>query len=359
MINVMDKEASMDTEHLQYSQTGQTVLLGQDKPSGDTVIKKLFSNRHVVAWLLRECTREYKDVPLEEICGQYLPRADVTFGEIPVHAGDIPPTVPAAGTEDRKLREGTTVYDVLFKLPVPDRPGQAIGIIVNLEVQNDDNPGYEIVTRMIYYQTRILSGEHDEIFTRGDYGRICKVYSLWFVPCYTGETEPSVLRYTMNEDVVLGPDSRRAPKEAYDLLEGLICRFSSDQYTSNNPLIHYLQLLLTNIDTPEKRLDELQRNYSIPKTQEAESMCNYTFVLEEKGFKNGREKGREEGREEGMEEGMEKGMEKGRIITKLKILQNLEQKHYEEKLEMELLQITPEELQALKCMLYSGQYIVA
>ena len=68
-------------------------------------------------------------------------------------------------------------------------------------------------------------------------------------------------------------------------------------------------------------------------------MCNYTFVLEEKGFKN--------------------GMEKGRIITKLKILQNLEQKHYEEKLEMELLQITPEELQALKCMLYSGQYIVA
>ena len=36
----------------QFSSLGQNLLAGQDDPSGDPLIKKIFSNREVLAWLV-------------------------------------------------------------------------------------------------------------------------------------------------------------------------------------------------------------------------------------------------------------------------------------------------------------------
>ena len=92
---------------LQFSSLGQNMLVGADNPAGDALIKKIFSNREVLAWLLVNFIDEYKGCTVQEIMETYLPKATLTFGLEAVHAGEIlPENVPLSNTEDKELLEG-------------------------------------------------------------------------------------------------------------------------------------------------------------------------------------------------------------------------------------------------------------
>jgi hypothetical protein len=59
----------------QFSVLGQNLLAGQDDPSGDPLIKKIFSNREVLAWLVVHFINEYKMISIQEVMTEYLPNA--------------------------------------------------------------------------------------------------------------------------------------------------------------------------------------------------------------------------------------------------------------------------------------------
>ncbi|MBO7620051.1 MAG: hypothetical protein J6T06_06045, partial [Victivallales bacterium] len=108
--------------NLQFSSLGHNLLSGRNAPDGDPLIKRIFSNREVLAWLLVHFINEYKGLTVQEVMEKYLPKARLDIGRIPVHPGEAPPeSVPTGNVEDRQLAERTTMFDVLLMLPSPGR----------------------------------------------------------------------------------------------------------------------------------------------------------------------------------------------------------------------------------------------
>ena len=333
---------------LQFSSLGQNMLVGADNPAGDALIKKIFSNREVLAWLLVNFIDEYKGCTVQEIMETYLPKATLTFGQEAVHAGEVlPENVPLSNTEDKELLEGMVSFDVLLMLPVPQRPEGRIGVVIDVEVQKNDSPGYPIESRMVYYLCRMVSKQRGLTFKGSNYGDIIKCYSLWFCPELKAGESPSIDCFFLAAKRIYGKGSVAAAKADYDLMEGYVCRFNNDPSQPANEVIRYLQLLLTNIAAPMERLNELHEKYGLSKTREAEDMCNYSQYLVQKGKK------------EGIEEGIEKGIEKGREEEKLDTLEQLEQLRSSDKRIMKILKIDAQRLMYLRNKLLARQSIMA
>ena len=309
-----------DTKY-QFSALGQNMLSGQDDPSGDPLIKMIFSNREVLAWLLVHFIDEFKELDVLQVMTEYLPNAEVDIRKIPVHPGEAPPeSVRTGNVEDRQLAEGTTMFDVVLLLPVPNRPDKSIGVVINIEVQKKDKPGYPIESRMVYYLCRTISMQRGVTFSGSDYGSICKCYSLWFCPELDKDEPPSIDHFFLMGERVFGEGDVAAKKKDYDLLEGYTVRFNDNPAYPVNDEIRYLQLLLTNIAPPLERLEELHEKYGLSKTREAEDMWNYTEYL------------------------MKKQEEK----DKMEFLEQLELLHLSDKKIMMILKINAEQLKFLR-----------
>ncbi len=54
-----------------------------------------------------------------------------------------------------------------------------VNVIINIEIQNDDTPGYPIPKRSIYYGSRLISAQRGSVFKDHEYGKLKKVVSIW------------------------------------------------------------------------------------------------------------------------------------------------------------------------------------
>lgn len=77
-------------------------------------------------------------------------------------------------------------YDVRFDAIAPKSADsteqeEVIRLIINVEAQTKFKPGYPLTKRAIYYCSRMISVQHGPIFTKSEYGKIRKVYSIWIV----------------------------------------------------------------------------------------------------------------------------------------------------------------------------------
>ena len=260
---------------------------------------------------------------------EYLPNAKVDIRKIPVHPGEAPPeSVRTGNVEDKKLAEGTTMFDVVLLLPAPNTPGNSIGVVINIEVQKNDKPGYPIESRMVYYLCRTISMQHGVTFTKSDYGSICKCYSLWFCPELDKGEAPSIDHFFLMGERVFGEGDIAAEKKDYDLLEGYTVRFNDNPAYPVNEEIRYLQLLLTNIAPPLERLEELHEKFGLSKTREAEDMFNYTEYFLEKVAKKVAQAEEEK--------------------EKLETLEQLELLHFSYKRIMTILRVNAEQLKLLR-----------
>ena len=71
---------------------------------------------------------------------------------------------------------GKTNYDFLCTIDLPPR------IYLNVEIQNDPNPGYSLITRGLTYISRIMTAQWNNEYYDYDYNHIKKVYSIWILP---------------------------------------------------------------------------------------------------------------------------------------------------------------------------------
>ena len=55
--------------------------------------------------------------------------------------------IEGLNTEDKTLNEGNIYYDIVFSALYPKEEGRYIGMYINLEMQQDMYPVYEIETR--------------------------------------------------------------------------------------------------------------------------------------------------------------------------------------------------------------------
>ena len=219
-------------------------------------------------------------------------------------------------TEDVSIREGTVRYDIRFIVRVPHDYEQ-IQVIVNLEIQNNDTPGYPIPKRGIYYGSRLISAQKGSVFQKQEYGKIQKVVSIWVCESTAVSRSDTINEYYFHEKNRRG--DYREDKQDYDLIRVIVMRLGSCGNDSGDNAIRLLSKILSSeltADEKKKALsDEFHINITTAIDEEVDRMCNLSTGILERGIERGMERGMKRGMERGMERGMKKGREEGIMET--------------------------------------------
>lgn len=269
-----------------------------EKARYDERIKKLISDKQILSQILKYSTREFMNYPAEEIleCIEGEPEVGIR----PVYPGKTTKeAITGLPTQDKVPNEGEVTYDIRFYAVTPEK--ERIKLIINVEAQKDYYPGYDLVTRGIFYCARMLSAQLDTEFTAGNYDGIKKVYSIWIcmdAPKYAAGT---ITEYTMEQKKLLG-DFRG--KARYDLLSVvMICLGNEEEERKEEKqeksLHGLLRTLLSERLPADKKMEILNNRYGIRATVEMKEgmnlMCNLSDRIEEKGIEKGLEEGKKQG----------------------------------------------------------------
>ena len=256
------------------------------------------------------CIEEYRDCEIQEIVENYI-EGEADVADVPVNIDEqvSEEQIQNGATEDASIYEGVVTYDIRFcaKAPVSK---EKIRLIINIEAQNDFYPGYPIISRGIYYCSRLISSQYGVEFSDAHYEKIKKVYSIWICMNPPKYRKNSINRYSITEEQLIGSCSER--KENYDLLTAImICLGDSDDENASG-ILKLLEVLLSSDREVKEKKEILQNDFSIEMTKtlerEVSTMCNLSKGVEEKGIQKGIEQGIQKGIEQGIEQGIEKGI---------------------------------------------------
>jgi len=266
-----------------------------DKAKYDRCAKKLLSFKAIDAWILKTCVKEFSLFSVDYI-SEHCMSGEVEISEHAVHQDELnrgqrinsDEQVTKMNSESSSINEGTVYYDVRFNAIAPEN-GESITLIINLEIQTDDKPGYELVTRGTYYCARMISEQHGTVFTGDHYEKIQKVYSIWICPSTPDCRKNGMFRYHTIEDPVFG--DAYVKKENYDLMEVVILNLGEPDNEADCGILNLLNTLFSPTVLPDEKKRVLSEKYNIAMTAELESevqrMCNLGTAIENKARDEG------------------------------------------------------------------------
>ena len=272
----------------------------------DRYCKSVLSNKQVIARIMKECVKEYQDILIEEI-PSYIEESwsnedsDKIFG---------------MNVEDEKINGSKICYDVLFQVAIPNKKGtkEKIGLIINLEAQNQDDPQYPLLSRAIYYCSRMLARQKNapEGFQKSNFQEMKKVYSIWVCMNHTEEKDEVVNHYVIEEKCE--GKKWHHPKKDYDMLQ-VVMMYPSKHYDSKEErkeIMGFLSVMFTNQLAAEEKKGILKNKYGVKMTQtldeEVERMCNLSQGILEEGILIGKKEGIAIGERKGKREGILEGI---------------------------------------------------
>lgn len=278
----------------QYNSLGETALVSESQAKLDECCKALLAEKQFLAWILQSCEDAYKDKNIDEIidCIEGEPE----IGKIPIGEGlenkYAAEKISGMSTEDASKYEGTIRYDIRFRSRLPDKKESEL--IVNVEAQNNFNPGYRLVTRGLYYAGRMISSQKGSEFDHSDYSRLKKVHSIWICLHPDKQWRGTINTYQIQEKHLLGSVSE--DKAAYDKMQvTLICLDERSDNKEKN-VISLLNIVLDSDVSAMEKLELLKENFQIRTTEqlgrEVSSMCNYSEGILQKGIQKGLEQER-------------------------------------------------------------------
>ena len=255
------------------------------KAQYDMQCKKVLAQKEILSRILKGTMEEFQNMSLMEIeaCIEGKPEISV----IPVLPGETNKgQIAGLPNEEGIVGEGTVFFDIRFAVYIP-RLNEKQKIMINLEAQKDFDPGYEIVTRAIFYGSRLISAQYGTEFVNSDYDSVKKVYSIWIcmnAPNYIGNT---IANYSIQKTEIFGHQPTQ--KEAYDKMSVVIVTLN--EKTDAEELTGMLNTLLSSNIQPTVKKKILEEEYHIPMHNEMEKevnvMCNLSDLVEEKGIEKG------------------------------------------------------------------------
>ena len=280
----------------------QGLHVTDDSAGYDAACKRVLSEKAILARIMKSCLEEYKDCDVNDIAEKYI-EGQPQVSAVPVLPDEDSPIISGMDTEDKSVHEGTVTYDIRFRAVVPGS-GEQIGLIINVEAQNDFYPGYPLIKRGIYYCCRMISSQYGREFTSSHFEKIKKVYSIWICVNPPKSRENTITRYRLVEEHLVGEAIE--PVKNYDLLSIIMLCLGGPDRKNYDGVLRMLDVLLSNETSETEKRKILQDDYDIQMTQTMERgvsvMCNLSKGVREKGIAEGLEKGRLEGRVEGMAE---------------------------------------------------------
>ena len=318
----------------------------------DRAAKKLLANKLVLAHILKDCVKEYQACSIMDIAQKYIEgepevgttgvnmddsnspeQPDIKPETVATHATEVQAMntqvtkVQGMGNEDISQNEGTVYYDVRFNAIAPSTEEHGnIRLIINAEAQNRFKLKYPLTKRAVYYGSRLISAQHGTVFTKSDYQKLRKVYSIWICVNPAKKFRNSITRYSLKPETIIG-NAVEAP-DNYDLINIVMVYLGRMEEWNDNNLIKFLGVLFQNELSAREKKDILERDFNIPMTEtfesEVDDMCNLSQgVAEEamqKGIEKGIQKGIEQGLEQGRQEGIEQGLQQGRIHALIELV---------------------------------------
>ena len=253
----------------------------QEEQALDAACCRLLANKIILAHILQGCLPEYEHCSIPELlpCLEGTPAVcSVAVDQDALNPG----RVRGENTADKSITEGNVNFDILFSARTPNGRDSR-QIFINVESQNDWDPGYPLLKRAFYYCGRLLSRQKGIVFQNSDYQKLQKVYSLWICLDPPKSKQNTLTAFRMKEENWVG--NAKYGKMNYDMVSMML-------------------ICLGQEDTDVKK-EILEREYDIPMTiemkKEAETMCGIGHAIARKNL------------EKGIEQGIEKGLEKGRM----------------------------------------------
>lgn len=269
--------------------------IDQLKTAYDAICKKVLSEKGIIANILKSCVKEFENSSIDEIarhCIQGTPEVGTVLVEPDANVTRI----QSEQTEDKTLTEGTVFYDIRFTALAPTN-GKPIELIINIEAQNDFNPGYPLLKRAIYYCSRLISSQYGTVFTKSHYEKIQKVYSIWICTAPTKTWAYIITRYSMQEENIIG--QAKAPRSDYDLLTTILICLGKKRYTELTGLLKMLNMVLLDNISSDSKVKTLSEEFKVETTPHLEKgvaeMCNLSEGIEKRGISIGEARGEARG----------------------------------------------------------------
>ncbi len=271
----------------------------------DKSVKNILAYKPLLARIFKEVVSECANMTFEEI-------EDCIEGEVKISSeyvdggiSNVGERITGQDTESFISGEGFDRFDIKTCLRIPQKEKEHIKLIINVEAQNEDKPGYDIPLRALFYCCMMISAQQGVEFTTDSddpvkYGNIKKVYSIWLCTETAQKRANSIEKYIINRSFLVGHNS---DYPRYDILNAIIINISAKHETENtdNELIKMLTDLFNDEMDGAGKIKRLKDCYGLRLTREVEeevsTMCSYAVAMENKG----REEGREEGRKEGID----------------------------------------------------------
>lgn len=278
---------------MEMEQMTQTGLVVASTKKGemdlDLALKRVLACKPILARILKGVVEECSGMDAEEV--EACIEGEVSVDRVLLGPG-LTNSIIGEAQEDYQNGEGMVRYDIRTFLKVPSVSwADRIKILIDLEAQKDDKPGYDIPLRALFYCCRMVSAQLGQEFTlhKDDpvkYGNLKKVYSIFICSGTAQIRANSIEKYRIAREMLYGanPDNPR-----YDLMNAVVINISRTRNTGENAnaLIALLTDLLNESMDTERKLRVLQEQHGIPMTEEIEEevreMCTYTASVLEQG----------------------------------------------------------------------------
>ena len=267
----------------------ESMELTKDKSRYDAACKRLLSEKHILAWILQSCLDIYMDYDPREIAERFIEGIpDISETSISPDLTNMPTQITGRSADYASLYEGRTTFDILFTAVCPLKK-QIKQILIDIEAQNDFNPGYPLISRAVFYGGRMISSQYGRDFIRSDYGKLKKVCSIWVCLDPPKRLRNHILEYNLHPSFRLGRSCR--PSGNHDLFSVVMICLGDYKSAECTGMLRLLSILFLSNETVEKKKRLLEREFHIPMTAELEKkvidMCNFSDYIEQRGRKEG------------------------------------------------------------------------
>ncbi len=249
----------------------------------DSYAKNMLSNRYILAWILKETAAEFSELPIEQIALECIdPEIAVSEREF------RPENIIGDDTENNISGEGKIICDLRFHAYTPQESGRK-KYFFDVEAQKNFYPGYEIVTRGIFYGARMISIQAKTEFDFRNYDGIKKVYSIWICMNAPDKVGSAISRFAIAKtDVRAGiPDN----PPSYDKLTVIQITLGRKVELGAKSITGLLSIMFTEGIPASERERIMEEEFGVilnDKQREGfDKMCNFSEGIFERGIEQG------------------------------------------------------------------------
>ena len=282
----------------------------------DEACKKILSKKMILAWIMKECIWEFKDINIKEIADFYI-EGQPDIGNVKVFGGEKIHGLPTEMINDNN---GKIFYDIRYRTIAPTDNKEPTELIINMEAQYQYHIGYPLIKRGTFYASQMLTHQHGTEFDKVDYNKLKKVYSIWICHDVSKQLANSITCYEITQRHIAG--CLKEDKKNYDLTSVVMIYLGKANDKPASPVLNLLNRLLCEKMSAQEKLEMLEVEYNIPRTQKIEEELTHMCNLSQGVLQRGYERGMTQGIEEGIIQGIEQGIATGELKKVIEMAKN-------------------------------------